>query len=283
MTLPDNILTPVGNLRGQLTSGGLIPGLPVVYGEASGAIASFNMAADAYLIDLITNIEASQSGSGDPAMDNIRPITGYTEAEIHRADGVTPHIIDDAYILSWSDNAGIVYFGEYNVITGELKVTYLKLVLDGSQDISSVNWRPAANSVGWYYNLNQNIMCPPNINTQTSALSDKLKSESYINVFNNDIDSFALYATAGYERLCIRVKDTSLTTKPLINDFLSNNPITIIYPLSTPVIYNLPPFPIKALEGDNEIWSDTGDINKVKFIVNAGDLLQWVYDNLYTP
>ena len=52
MTLLDNILTPVGNLRGQLTAGGLIPGVPVIVGTASGNIAQLNLAANQSLMKL---------------------------------------------------------------------------------------------------------------------------------------------------------------------------------------------------------------------------------------
>lgn len=48
----------------------------------SGEICSFVDGADAPFADLIVNIVATQSGSGDPSPDNVRPITGWTGAKI---------------------------------------------------------------------------------------------------------------------------------------------------------------------------------------------------------
>lgn len=83
MTLPDNILTPVGNLRGQLTSGGLIPGVPVIIGEASGAVATFYDGTVNPLNELIIGIEPYQEGTGDPSVLNPRPLYGWTGLEFN--------------------------------------------------------------------------------------------------------------------------------------------------------------------------------------------------------
>ena len=49
----------------------------------SGAIANFPDGSDGYpVVELIANIEPKQSGSGDPAPDNVRPISGSTEVAL---------------------------------------------------------------------------------------------------------------------------------------------------------------------------------------------------------
>lgn len=56
-----------------------------VYGEASGAVASFDDGADDKPVKSLTiGIESVQTGSGDPSPQNIRPISGWTEAEVYR-------------------------------------------------------------------------------------------------------------------------------------------------------------------------------------------------------
>ena len=58
---------------------------PVIYCEASGAIASFTDGADDLPVqDLVVQIEPVQAGSGDPSPDNVRPITGWTGANVQR-------------------------------------------------------------------------------------------------------------------------------------------------------------------------------------------------------
>ena len=66
---------------------------------ASGSVASFSDGADDVPVkSLAVNIEPVQSGSGDPAPDNVRPITGHS--------GVT--VWDDAYyggLINWNQKA----------------------------------------------------------------------------------------------------------------------------------------------------------------------------------
>ena len=40
-----------------------------------------------------------------------------------------------------------------------------------------------------------------------------------------------------------------------------NNPITVIYPLTNPLIYQLSATEIKSLLGINNVWSDAGDMD----------------------
>ena len=58
---------------------------PVIYCEASGAIASFTDGGDDLPIqDLVVQIEPVQAGSGDPSPDNVRAISGWTGAKVTR-------------------------------------------------------------------------------------------------------------------------------------------------------------------------------------------------------
>lgn len=53
---------------------------------AAGAIANFPDGSNNYpVVELIANIAPNQSGSGDPAPDNVRPISGYTGMNITRS------------------------------------------------------------------------------------------------------------------------------------------------------------------------------------------------------
>lgn len=52
--------------------------------NASGDIVSFNSSIERPMSDLIVNIEPVQSGSGDPSPTNIRPISGWTGANVIR-------------------------------------------------------------------------------------------------------------------------------------------------------------------------------------------------------
>lgn len=95
----DQIKTLYDDLRGRIEDGGsVINFLPV--DNASGSIASFPDGADNVPVkSLIAQITPLQSGSGDPAPDNIRPISGWTGAKITRTGkNLVTGIISDVNI-----------------------------------------------------------------------------------------------------------------------------------------------------------------------------------------
>ena len=51
----------------------------------------------------------------------------------------------------------------------------------------------------------------------------------------------------------------NVTTKAEFLEWLSENPMHLVYELATPVTYQLTPQEIKTLLGVNNIWSDAGN------------------------
>ena len=84
---------------------------PTVENTASGDIASFTDGADDYPVkDLVAHIEPVQSGSGDPSPENVRPITGWTGANVTRTG---KNLLD----------ASACIVGRYITSRGEIKAT----------------------------------------------------------------------------------------------------------------------------------------------------------------
>lgn len=86
----------------------------MIIGESNGSVASIDDGADDIpLKSCIVAIEPVQSGSGDPSPSNVRPITGWTEANVTR-DGF--NLFDENLLLeatNWSLNDGY-YTGTMN-------------------------------------------------------------------------------------------------------------------------------------------------------------------------
>lgn len=137
-------------------------------------------------------IEAGSTATTYAPYSNICPISGWDEAEIHRADGATPHIIDDTYNITWSE-AGTVYGGELDVTSGVLTVTHANIA---SYNGESIN-------------------------------------EPWIS--SEDAYESGATPTTGAQ---------------------------VVYPLTTPITVQLTPIPITSLLGNNNIWSDTGEITE---------------------
>lgn len=94
---------------------------PIITETVTGAIVNFPDGADDIPVaDLVVNIEPKQSGSGNPAPDNIRPISGWTGANVTRAgknlfpvrlangtySGITATVNDDGSITFTGTKTG---------------------------------------------------------------------------------------------------------------------------------------------------------------------------------
>lgn len=90
--------------------------------SASGALASFDDAAEAPVRDLTVQITPVQEGSGDPSPENIRPITGWTGANVYYSGEDTSDY--ETIAVTWQTEAGTVWGGTLNVTTGLLTVTH---------------------------------------------------------------------------------------------------------------------------------------------------------------
>lgn len=311
---------------------------------ASGPIASFSDGANNIpMRSVVVNIAPVQSGSGDPSPDNVRPISGWTGAEVGQlqlqqgayelANGevdsparvrtggwlsatrsitvniepsnyeyflfaaddasgtnpsqssvwrdsgttvtlakdyvklvirnkttptasITPSDVKvailgiDGVSVTWESQAGTVYGGTIDVVSGELKVTHklLTMVSTGSWGYSSVT--------GTFYK-------------EFSGLG--LKRASYTSAFDGVADSFAPapananWSSGNYVGHYIEQTEGVRFSCPALNGDLDAfktfiNGKTVVFPLATPVIYQLTPTEVKTLLGDNNVWSNTGDV-----------------------
>lgn len=146
---------------------------------------------------LKVGIEPVQSGSGDPSPENIRPISGWTAANVNvspttsAGDGTT-------YTIEFrdGDNPLTVYGGTLDVTSGELAVTDAHIASYDSETLPST----------W--------------------ISDR------------DVYAEGTTPTTGAE---------------------------VVYKLADSVTYHLTPTQIRTLVGNNNIWTDTGDIIEGKY------------------
>lgn len=87
-----------------------------VYCTASGNPVTISDAAAANVKALSVTITPTQSGSGEPSPDNVRPIEGVSSVSVMRAN-TTRNLFDPSFLLradGWSADASGVYFGPVN-------------------------------------------------------------------------------------------------------------------------------------------------------------------------
>ena len=212
------------------------------------------------LLSCITDIVATQSGSGTPSPSNPRPINGYTDANITVTDGDTTNVTTISL-------GRTVYGGTLDVTKGTLTVTY------GIVDLGSLNWikqtdtsdyvvfTQAAPIISRTYTYN--FICTE------YATAQKTRYE----LLNGEIGT----SNAALTNICIR--DDSKEDMTDIQFKTAMEGVMLEYELATPQTYNLTPEEINTLIGENEITSDTGDI-EITYVTNVIDpLLKYLLEN----
>lgn len=173
-----------------------------------------------------------------------------TDTEYHAHQGTS-------YTISLPST---VYGGTLNVTTGELVIDSAKIVYDGTLPIAIVNWIPTSNGVGWAYGYIRSHNKIVAGNVVPKIYSDKLKASTYNSMLNGtNTNAIGVYTNSEYG-IFIRTSDTSLTTVEAINNYLSANPITVVYELANPTTVQLTPTEVTTLLGNNNIYSDAGSV-----------------------
>lgn len=226
--------------------------------EYSGNLVSFSTASAKNLRRMTIPFTYSQAGSGDPAPSNVRPISGRADVNIYVSPTLDPG--DGSTYTVGLD--GTRYSGTLDVTTGVLTLDMAELIFNGTQQIQLINWRSTQTSVGVGYAaaIAPNVSKPP-LATPTTAIADKLKSISYNNAYDGVSDAGLAVMNAAAYSFILRLPDPTLTTVALVNAYLASNPITVVYPVVTPIAVQLTPTQVGILAGANNVWSDAGDVS----------------------
>ena len=224
----------------------------VVYGEASGSIAEFDDGSNKPMSKCKIEINAVQSGSGDPSPTNVRPISGFNGGNVNVSpttnaqDGTT-------YSVSWQSQAGTVYGGNIDLVSGVLTVTHTYLT-----DVEKLTWTMETTSQGNIFSCNNISDKARNYN----FLCNKYKAvaQPRQNLLNGEIGTYN--STNALKRLSIC--DNSFAT---ISDFIASlSSLFIIYEVEKPFTYQLTPTQVSSLLGINNVWNDTNGETEVKYI-----------------
>lgn len=218
---------------------------------ASGKPAEFSTDLAENVLVLTTEINAVQSGTGDPSPTNVREISGFNNCVITVKNG------SDTTIKTITIDLGSTrYGGNLDVLTGKLTVTHGYLYLTGA---ATETWN--------FFNVSQGKMF---------RYSEPTKSYTVSNT-NTLCNTYKPVSTRTNLTL-----SGSATNFDFINDdystvsawktYLNSNPIQIVYPVTNTVI-DLTAYQVSTLDtGINKFESDTGNLS-VKYLKTLGGLL----------
>jgi len=215
-------------------------------------------AANLPIKELILEMEVSQSGSGNPSPSNVRSITGYTGAIV--GVGANPNSLTQ-YSVSWNDDAGTVYEGTFDFISGKLTVTKIAF------DIASADW--TYNSTYSRFEKTgflQNVKLPDHITDVADAVcTHYIASPAYAPDAMMDFSYCIDYTGMLY------IADSRYTDVASFKAGLSG--AKLVYAVDTPVEYDITATAISALNGTNFVTATIGQqtfkIAKLVYPTNA--------------
>ena len=216
---------------------------------ASGDVASFADGADDIPMKSVkVAIEPVQSGSGDPSPDNVRPISGWTGAQVSHsgADRTNPTI----YPITFPTEAGTVYGGTLDVTNGVLTVDRAMV------DLGTLNWSYITDFTYPAFRV-YGSNAPTGIKENSAMTCTAYKF----------VGNFASWDAITREGNCViggvtsakgcAIRDDAYTDAASFKASVTGQ--TLAYELATPTVYTLTGTEIKSLLGDNNIWADAGD------------------------
>lgn len=189
---------------------------------------------------LIVEFEATQSGSGTPSPNNIRPINGRTNVP--------------AYVSPTSDIADAVeytavfeeekYNGEVDIVSGLLKETYGYSLITGDD-------------VREYLSDGQGARVIVGLH---GGEAKHIGAHGMANEYE--------FVTAGYNNWTIKpnfytaiIFDSRFTSLQVARELLDANPVQVVYELETPrTSYASVPLIVRMFGGTNYFWSTLGDV-----------------------
>ena len=243
-----------------------IPGQETgVIGEVRGRVVSFSDGAENKPLKALTvGIEPVQAGSGDPSPDNVRPITGWTGANIHvsptsdPADGRT-------YSVEFPSEAGTVYGGTLDVTSGVLTVTHV--LYEFTADMVTRVLSEASDRIKRIY---LNTVVYDGTYVYQAGICDKYTVVTSYTAVAVTPNSIGLNTPGGNQ---ILINDSNIAT---VEDAKSVMPVHVCYPLKSPVTYQLTPVEITTLLGTNTLWADTGDILELQYVRRSASDIEYI-------
>lgn len=189
------------------------------------------------LIACNIGIEGTQAGSGDPAPDNVRSITGISDINIS-VNGST------AQISLGQD----VYNGIIDPISGKL-IIYSKYMI-----LSDKTWNYNGQYGFMYTSTIADMRATPN-----TDIAPFLNSDCYKAGTGQQTGSGAVNNTIAVSSKTLRIRDERYTDPTAFTSAMGNT--QIVYPLDVPIEVQLTASQIATIKGDNTISTDSnGDI-----------------------
>lgn len=154
----------------------------------------------------------------------------------------------NTYSSDWTSEAGTVYGGTLDVVTGLLTVTH------GIQDLGDLDWTYQSGSTRFFSSgISASVKAPSSNGAVIDALCSQYKYMSL------DSLGIASIGCAVSNTKNVYIKNTAYTDPNALKTALSG--VQFVYELATPITYQLTPQDITLIQNAlNYIWSNAGPV-----------------------
>lgn len=195
---------------------------------------TFSAVITTYNNDICINISKT---TGSPKNGDYRAYNGHT------------------YNISWQSQAGTVYSGNVDLITGLLTVDM------ASVDLGSLTW---VMGIAGVFSAEVSGM-KEGLGNILTAKYPYDNSVSFLWGNAHSLADKTIYRNAESGNHNVYIKDTAYTDAQSFTTAM--NGVQLVYELATPLTYQLTPQQINSLLGSNNIWNDTNGRTEVKYLM----------------
>ena len=206
-----------------------------------------------YDTDTQVQLEEGSSATAYQPFANICPISGWTGLSGWVEDEYDP-TEQPTFSVSWQTEAGTVYGGTVDVVTGVLTVEWAKKIFNGTE-----SWWVNESRGSWLYCDNQITDSFIDNSISGFMISNLYKQTNYsaaVVIVNGE---FVYGLTSTVKRFV--VKDTRFTTAEEFKASLATQNLEGVYKLAEPQTYQLTGQQISTLLGNNTVFVDTGSVS----------------------
>lgn len=163
--------------------------------------------------------------------------------------------------VMWQSEAGTVYAGTLDVVSGKLTVMHEGKLLNGSEDWTRVS--------GNYYYARLKIKDGRYV-VSNVGICDRFPRVTIASTTNNQ--GFNVYYSSGVDASFIGIRYDAVfsgSEMDQLKTWLSQNNTTVVYQLAEPREIQLTPKEITTLLGVNNIWVDSGNILELEYVADT--------------
>lgn len=170
----------------------------------------------------------------------------------------------NTYAVDWTTEAGTVYGGTLDVVTGVLTVDWIYKEFNGTE-----GWLAGSNYIG----LNNAVDYASKDNNDTTQISNIFVGAgayyANYNSFRVQTNKAVVVGNKNEDGTVGRWADATAFKSFLAGLYSAGTPFAVCYELATPLTYQLTPTQVEALVGTNNVWS-TGDSVSVTYTKDTG-------------